>query len=330
MPLVTNRGADAGIVTVENSATEVSVVFQTSGDWRLSETHLHIASSLDGIPHTRMGRPKVEHFAHLHNVDPVSQNAEYTFALADLGYAPGDEVHVAAHAVVGKPNKSGNLRDIEGAWAGDTDFPRGSPATYSVYALQTCGPGGPEPPGGGGGAIQSGDFRTESHVSWGASPSGGNTAAYRDANFDAAFPTGLIVGGVNTAQYTSSIAVQAALPTGGTPGALARSYINPFPSMTGEASEAGGLLGQVVALTLNVVFDLYDPSFCGSAVSLKDLIVTSGDCAGMTVDRVLAEANTVLGGGSSSFGPAQIYECVVPINDSFAGGVSVSGHLSLP
>ena len=138
------------------------------------------------------------------------------------------------------------------------------------------------------------------------------------------------MGGVNTAQYTSSIAVQASLPTGGTPGALATNYINPFPCTTGEAAEAGGLLGQVVALTLNVVFDLYDPSFCASAVNLKDLIATTGDCAGMTVDQVLAEANTVLGGGSSSFGPAQIYECVVPINDSFAGGVSVSGHLSLP
>lgn len=309
-----------GTVTVMNDGVELTVVYETTGDWYLSATHLHIATSVAGIPQTKTGNPKNGNFAYKHTLDPVTQQDEYSIDLAANGYAVGTELYIAAHAVVGQLNQDGWFTRTETGWGAGTRFSSGNWATYFTYVIQA-----PPPPRGPETAeILPGDFRTQTQGGWGSEARGGNPGSYRDAHFAAAFPAGLVVGGPNTVTFTTSAAVEAALPTGGTAAPLAGSYINPI------ATEAGVLLGQVTALTLSVNFDLADPNFGASNVNLKDLVVVSGPFAGKTVAFVLAEANKILGGAASAYTVSQVNEAVSAINENFVDGTINNGYLALP
>ncbi|NNC83599.1 MAG: hypothetical protein HKN79_08475, partial [Flavobacteriales bacterium] len=102
-----------------------------------------------------------------------------------------------------------------------------------------------------------GTHRTQTQGGWGTSASGNNPGAYRDANFNLAFPDGIILGCEQTVAFTSSSAVEEFLPSGGSPAALSASYVDP-------SDLNNVLIGQTLALTLSVGFDLYDPSFSNS------------------------------------------------------------------
>lgn len=173
-----------------------------------------------------------------------------------------------------------------------------------------------------------GQFRTQTQGGWGQGASGDNPGTYRDANFAAAFPSGLVIGdsGGHTATFTTAAAIEAFLPAGGTPGTLGADYTNP------TETNAGVLAGQVVALTLNVGFDLYDPDFSASATNLKDLVIvdTESPFEGWTVEEVLDEANDFLAGFGSSYTASQINECVDTINKNFKDGTVDNGFLGLP
>jgi hypothetical protein len=315
----------AGTVTVMNDGQELTVVFETNNGWNLAETHVHIASRFADIPQTKTGNPKIGNFALKHTLSPVTQQDEHTINLANYSYVVGTELYIAAHAVVRKIDASGAIVQSETGWGDGLGFPGGSWAEYFTYVVQDQSLR-PSP------GIQPGDFRTQTQGGWGSVARGGNPGSYRDVNFAGAFPNGLIVGNVRTATFTSSSAAEAALPTGGTPGALGTSYVDPDPNdeISPSATEAGVLLGQVVALTLSVNFDLADPNFGASNVNLKDLKVISGPFAGKTVAQVLAEANKVLGGSASTYTAAQVNEAVSAINENFVDGTQVGDYLAQP
>ncbi len=161
-------------------------------------------------------------------------------------------------------------------------------------------------------------FQTHTQGGWGSRAHGENPGVYRDANFDAAFPDGATIGDASefTALFTDVEAVENFLPAGGTPGALDADYSD--PTSTG----AGVLAGQVLALTLNVGFDLYDPDFAPSVDNLGDYEIndSSVPCNGMAVQEVLDEANTILGGVGGVFSPSEINECATWINERFENG----------
>ncbi|MFH1170464.1 MAG: hypothetical protein V1704_02805 [Candidatus Vogelbacteria bacterium] len=162
-------------------------------------------------------------------------------------------------------------------------------------------------------------FQTFTQGGWGAVARGNNPGVYRDANFASAFPDGAVIGLSDSnfsATFTDALAVQNFLPSGATPMPFTQDHINPI------TTEAGVLAGQVLALTLNVGFDLFDSNFAPSADNLKDYIIHDDalSCDGMTAQEVLDEANTILGGLSSPLTPAQINECATWINEKFNGG----------
>ena len=171
-------------------------------------------------------------------------------------------------------------------------------------------------------------FQTHTQGGWGDPAHGHNPGAYRDAKFALAFPHGAMIGIVgieggdeHSALFTSAGAVENFLPAGGTPKSLDFDYTDPV------VTEAGVLAGQVLALTLNVGFDIYDPNFAPSENNLKDYVVNDPSliCNGMTAQGVLDEANNVLGGLSSSFSPSEISDCANWINNKFEnGGNSIS------
>jgi len=161
-------------------------------------------------------------------------------------------------------------------------------------------------------------FKTFTQGGWGVIAHGDNPGAYRNANFASAFPTGAVIGQPDgyTALFTDARAVRAFLPAFSTPGPFTESHIDP------RRTEAGVLAGQVLALTLNVGFDLADSNFAPSVNNLKDYIIRGSTvlCDGMTVQEVLDEANTILGGLTSSFSPSEINECATWINERFTDG----------
>jgi hypothetical protein len=122
-------------------------------------------------------------------------------------------------------------------------------------------------------------FRTQTQGGWGSKANGENPGTYRDANFAAAFPSGLTVGcGTKLLKLTTAKAVEDFLPSGSTPSVL------PAGTLTNPAqSYSNTFAGQVVALSLSVGFDNYDSNFGPSNVNLKNLKIKSGVFAGKTV-----------------------------------------------
>jgi hypothetical protein len=165
-------------------------------------------------------------------------------------------------------------------------------------------------------------FQTYTQGGWGSAAHGNNPGAYRDANFTLAFPDGAMIGVEGEkASFTSAGAVKEFLPAGGTPMPLNFNSVDPV------TTEAGALAGQVLALTLNVGFDIYDPDFAPSANNLKDYVINDPSliCNGMTAQEVLDEANAILGGLPSIFSPSEINGCADWINEKFdKGGNSIS------
>jgi hypothetical protein len=90
----------AGTVIVSDDGTTLTVSYQTNEDWALTETHLHVAKSKGEVPQTKTGNPKIGNFAYSQTHDPAVAVYNYYILLADLGVESGDELIVAAHAVV--------------------------------------------------------------------------------------------------------------------------------------------------------------------------------------------------------------------------------------
>jgi hypothetical protein len=167
-------------------------------------------------------------------------------------------------------------------------------------------------------------FRTYTQGGWGASPNGNNIASTLAAKFPTLYSRGLIIGGTYTIKCTSAYAVQIALPMGGTPGPLKKSYINPTVN-----TEAGVFAGQVAALKLNVDFSNAGVLPKGLA-SLK--VAPGNKMAGQTVAQVLSVAHKVLGGTTSALPSgcsiSDLSSLVDAINNNFDNGIQDLGLLN--
>ncbi|MCW5900265.1 MAG: T9SS type A sorting domain-containing protein [Flavobacteriales bacterium] len=173
-------------------------------------------------------------------------------------------------------------------------------------------------------AILTGDdcqLRTQTQGGWGAPPNGNNPGAYLHANFAGAFPGGVTIGCENTLVFTSAQAITNFLPSGGPPSVLpSGTWVNP----TGYGNV---LAGQLLAATISVGMDAYDPGFGASSTLLGNAIVASGPFAGWTVNAVLAAANDFIGGCGGSYTAPQFNSVLTAINENFTGGNTNNGFL---
>jgi hypothetical protein len=174
------------------------------------------------------------------------------------------------------------------------------------------------------------ELKTFDQSLWGTSASGNNSAAYRNANFAAAFPQGVRIGSEEgySVLFTSPRAVQLFLPATGTPGVLNQSATNV------TKTSAGILAGETLALALNIGFDSYDASFGAGTAELADAKLTQGYCSGMGAAQVLEASNRALGGLPGTLSPAQLQNCTQQINKNFLNGTDLGqmscGGVSLP
>ena len=88
--------------------------------------------------------------------------------------------------------------------------------------------------------------------------------------------------------------------------------------------------GQLVALTINVIFDAYDEGFSVADADLGDQIISSGPFATWTVYDFLIEANDFIGGCSSNYSASQLNSVVSAINQNYVDGSNDNGYLSCP
>lgn len=165
-------------------------------------------------------------------------------------------------------------------------------------------------------------FRTQTPGGWGSSASGNNAGAYRDANFAGAFPNGLSIGCVNTLTLSSAGAVEAFLPAGGQPSAL------PSGDLIDPINYGNGFASHLVAATLSLGFDAYDPNFASSNGFAGDLIFNNGQFTGFTVSEVVAIANEVIGGCSDAYSPSQLTAALTLFNENYVDGSIDNGNFS--
>ncbi|MBU1919695.1 hypothetical protein KKG66_02535, partial [bacterium] len=171
-------------------------------------------------------------------------------------------------------------------------------------------------------------YRTQTQGGWGQDCHGGNNGCLRDNNWNAAFPTGLTVGGGFTIHFTSAAAVNAFLPNGGTSGSLNQSYVNP------TSTNAGNIAAQVTTLAVTMGFvNAGVPGF-GPLGDLyyKHSVPQPGEpFTGMTVQQLFDLANEVLGGNTSNL-PAgtsisNLSDVITDINENFDDGEDNNGDL---
>jgi hypothetical protein len=116
--LLAGQTMDVGDVKVWNDGDYLYVEYETSG-WCLTETHLHVAASLNGIPQTKKGNPIPGQFEYSMEHKPCVRS--YTYQIP-LMWDPSTELYIAAHGAAGEVKTATILSN-----AGDTVYgPLGS------------------------------------------------------------------------------------------------------------------------------------------------------------------------------------------------------------
>lgn len=146
-------------------------------------------------------------------------------------------------------------------------------------------------------------IHTQTQGFWGSSPTG---IKYLSNNFS---QVGTITIGCasNTKTYSTASALTSAIKSG-----TATPVVLPILSTFSS---------QVLTLSINLKF----------WPNTANLVVTSGDFAGMTVQEVLDLANQVIGGCNTTYTPSQLNNIVDAINKSYDNGIdNGSGILTCP
>jgi hypothetical protein len=326
-----------GNVTVTNDGEFLSVIFDvTEEDWNFDMIYLEVGP-LDFVPlEETKTYPAFWDFNHQYSDIPVA-SYDYQIPLAELD----DCFVILAQARIINSEGSKIVMWTEGINPGWSEGP-----FYTDYCKDDCiepcddckdpcddgkdpcddckdpCDDGKEPCDG----CKMGIYRTQTPGGWGAKAAGNNPGTYRDANFEAAFKDGLVVGldkdGYHHILLTTSKAIQDLLPTGGKPASLTQSFTDPT---TNDIKNV--LVGHIVALSLSIGFDKYDEDFGEADGYLKYLIIADGHgFDGMTVGNILDEANNLLGGGSSSYSPSQMVEILTKINEYYVDGKQVKKY----
>jgi len=132
--LLAGQAIGAGNVLVWNDAQNLYVSYRTADCWALGETHVAVAASLEGIPQTSKGNPKVGQFQYAGVHQP--NVAEYTYAIPLGDYSGAAQLFIAAHAEVKKTCGPGKAAGEETAWAQGNGFPGKNWAMYFAYGVR--------------------------------------------------------------------------------------------------------------------------------------------------------------------------------------------------
>jgi len=103
--LIAGKNTKVGEIRVWNDDEYLYVKYiitATEDGWSLVETHLAVAKDLNDIPHTKRCNPIPGKFPYKTYHDPPTVGYTYVIPLSDIDASVGDELYIAAHAVVQK------------------------------------------------------------------------------------------------------------------------------------------------------------------------------------------------------------------------------------
>ncbi len=152
--LIAGQHIDIGDIYIWNDEEFLYIEFNTTDDWYMTETHLSVANSVEGIPQTKKGNPIPGHFPYKAEYEPLIQVELYVIPIEDEWFELGvcKEIEIAAHAAVQQEN---DIVQEESAWAEGEDFPGKNWATYFSFVVMeplvyetfdTYAPGSPPVP----------------------------------------------------------------------------------------------------------------------------------------------------------------------------------------
>jgi hypothetical protein len=129
-----NSATDIGDVTVWNMGDMINIKYETDGEWCITKTFLHVATSLDMIPQTKKGNPKPGHFDYKNIHDCI----QIFTTMIPLEYDLCTELVIAAQAEVKKTIHDTNKSKVktEKAWAAGESFPGKDWAMYLIHIVQ--------------------------------------------------------------------------------------------------------------------------------------------------------------------------------------------------
>lgn len=320
LPVVTTpQAASAGTLTVFNSTDGLFITATAAEGWEYTETRLAVAKSLDCIPRTKGGKPDVNRFLLRRKAHPAASELSYNLPLL---VEPGTELFISLYAVVREvvPKTAQDEHDcieqeIQQAWAEGVVFPNSTTGRYFTFTVKD-----------GSTTSLAGQYRTHAQAAWGEPM--GEAATYLASNFGPAFANRVTLGsptGLNV-RFTSAAAVVAFLPQSGMPSALSGSATNP-------QNLGNEFAGNVLALALNVGFDVYDPAFSAGTIAFADLVVADPSSAwyGVPVRSLLAAAHDHLANRADPMGPTLMdtNDALQRVNANFENGGDL-GFLGLP
>lgn len=323
--LINFGGQLSGTIEVMNDDTAYHVIVREPfADYKISRieilhgTQQYVINNIVGLIDCNTMFPRNPPTVVNYNPDMDS------VAVVSIPFSAGNCLFMHAHIKMTKRDAAGNEQHSFWIWSNGTANPSQNPCQqYFQYCRQACSGGGgdsiPPPPADTTGC---GPLRTQTQGGWGAPPNGNNPGVYLHNNFVAAFPAGVTIGcaGGHTILMTSPQAITNLLPAGGTPKALQQSYTNP-------ANIQNTLVGQLLALSLNVGFDKYDANFGQAGRRLESMYIKKGKFKGKTVGQFLDIANKVLGRCSTQYKASEINETASKINENYKDGNTNKGFL---
>ncbi|MBK8247929.1 MAG: ABC transporter [Gemmatimonadetes bacterium] len=138
-----NPSSTIGTVSAWNDATDLVVAFSAdlASEWRLRESFVWAGADASGIPLTPGGTPRVVGFPYKTAHNPTVVTYQYTIPLAAVGGVPGQDLAIAAIALLAR----GTHRGV--AWGDGADINPPAPHEYFEHQVQRCGSPPPPPPG---------------------------------------------------------------------------------------------------------------------------------------------------------------------------------------
>jgi len=120
--IIAGQNQTAGQITVSADADNIYILYQTTGNWYLTEYHAHVTNSCDpySFPVTKKGSPIPGQFDYKAPVDPPNQQVVVTIPWGDLWGE--EELCFAAHCVV-KEIVGGQVIQTQTGWGDGEDFP---------------------------------------------------------------------------------------------------------------------------------------------------------------------------------------------------------------
>jgi|GEM_PF-6903410 len=301
-------GPSLGVFEVMNDTHNLWISLSHSNQYKLEKVNIFVGSDLN-FPTFMDGKPNPEGFNIIEEISSDQGKWIHHIPLDQLPNCPTFSVHI---------EMVDRASEIEGekvvGWAipsrPDHMF-RFSYCKQACTRISLCE------------GVGQGQFNTYALEDWVAEGMQARQQLVRD--FETVFPDGIEIGCNYGIELSSANSVQELLLHSGEANQLEKNFIE------GEGASVKNIFAnQLCVLALNLGFDERIPEFSPSPERLRSLLIKRGPFKAWSVGELFNEANTVLGGCTSSYSAHQLVGVLEEVNQNFASPQEDSGFLACP